>query len=279
MSTRATATATASTKPLTIVITGASRGLGLGMAKSYLEKGHKLGLCSRSDPPQDLELATKNYADRLYYQSKVDVGDPTSVRDFLTNVVNKFGTIDVWINNAGILQPIKPIRDTQAVAFQQNIQTNLMGVFYATQAYIQHVRNARSKQQPQDPTIVTSTLINISSGAAIKGYAGWGAYCASKAAVDRLTECALLEEQENETNDETFCFRAYSIAPGLVDTDMQATIRATSKEDFPMLSKFLDAKTNDSFNSPEYVAREIEKVAFVPGRQTGPVVMRIPSER
>ena len=126
--------------------------------------------------------------------------------------------------------------------------------------------------------------MNISSGAAVKGYPGWGAYCSSKAAVDRLTECALAEEsqQDNDDDDDNnskLCFRAYSIAPGVIDTDMQATIRKTNKSDFPMVDKFLEIKANDSFNTPTYIAIKIEELALLEGPQTLPVVQRLPSEK
>ena len=74
-------------------------------------------------------------------------------------------------------------------------------------------------------------LVNISSGAATKPYEGWAAYCASKAAVDQLTGCVALEEARHG-------LRAYALSPGLVDTDMQAAIRASDERDFPEVERF-----------------------------------------
>jgi len=259
-------------KSLTIVITGASRGLGAGMARTYLERGHKVAACSRSPPPKDLENSADTEG-RLYYQSNVDVCNPDAVKDFLENTAKKLGpNIDVWINNAGILDPIKPIRDTNFEDFEKNIQINLIGTFHATKAYINY---SRSRDEETGGT--SSTLVNISSGAAVKGYAGWGAYCSSKGAVDRLTECALAEEQSDEST--KLCFRAYSIAPGVIDTEMQEKIRNTTKSDFPMVDKFHEIKANDSFNTPPYIAIEIEKLALLDGPQTLPVVQRLASEK
>ena len=256
---------------LTIVITGASRGLGAGMARTYLERGHKVAACSRSPPPKDLDNSPEKEG-QLYYQSNVDVCDPDAVKDFMENTAKKLGPhIDVWINNAGILDPIKPLRDTDARDFEKNIQINLMGTFHSTKAFINYSRSRADK------ATAPSTLMNISSGAAVKGYAGWGAYCSSKGAVDRLTECALVEEQSDK--DSKLCFRAYSIAPGVIDTEMQAKIRKTPKSDFPMVDKFLEIKANDSFNTPPYIAIEIEKLALLDGPQTLPVVQRLASEK
>lgn len=255
-----------SSKSLTIVITGASRGLGAGMARFYLDRGHKLGLCSRSVPPPALAAIDNP---NLYYQSNVNVSDPEAIEDFTNQVLQRFGpNIDLWINNAGILGPIQPIRKYQPQDFEANLQINLMGVFHGTQAYIRHLYQRDNKNS------TSATLVNISSGAAVKGYAGWSAYCASKAGVDRLTECVLLEEQSQLS-----FFRAYSIAPGIVDTDMQAQIRSTSKENFPMLDKFLDVKEKNAFNTPPYVASKIEELALLEGAQSLPVVQRLPSEK
>lgn len=260
----------AQSRSLTIVITGASRGLGAGMVRTYLGQGHKVAACSRSPPPKDLGRSCGSEG-QLYYESNVDVCDPDAVMSFLDNTTSKLGDIDVWINNAGVLDPIKPIRDTSFADFEKNIQINLMGTFHATKAFINYCRSRANN------TTTHSTLVNISSGAAVKGYAGWGAYCSSKGAVDRLTECALAEEQADTSS--KLCFRAYSIAPGVIDTDMQAKIRKTAKSDFPMVDKFHEIKANDSFNTPPYVAIEIERLFLLEGPQTLPVVQRLPSEK
>jgi benzil reductase ((S)-benzoin forming) len=247
-----------------VVITGASRGLGKGIAETYLQKGHKLGLCARSI---DVSFENSN-SDNVLYRT-VDVCNPTDLESFLQAVVAKFGSIDVWINNAGILAPIKPIRNTNFEEFEKNIQINLYGVFHGTKAFINHVRST-SRSDEKD-----ATLVNISSGASTNGYPGWGAYCSSKGGVDRLTECAFLEEK-----DSTGCnFRAYSIAPGVIDTDMQSMIRSTPKDDFPLLDKFLEIKANDSFNTSPFVANCIEQLALEEGPQKRPVAQRLPNEK
>jgi len=274
-----------SSRSLVIVITGASRGLGAGMAEIYLQQGHKLGLCARSSNPSLSFLTTTESSktsssssssssidnDQMLYQS-VDVCDEQALGSFLDAVVHKFGRpIDMWINNAGILDPIQPLRQMAYQDFDRNLQINLGGVFKGTKAYINHVRQS-SKQHEQ---LKDATLVNISSGAAQKGYAGWGAYCSGKGAVDRLTECAYLEEKvASDTN-----FRAYSIAPGVIDTDMQVMIRSSSKEDFPMLDKFLSIKETDAFNTIPFVAKNILELALQEGPQRLPVVQRFPNEK
>ena len=89
-----------------------------------------------------------------------------------------------------------------------------------------------------------------------------------------------MEEQEEQQQQQMMTnFRAYSIAPGVIDTDMQTMIRATTKDKFPMVDKFHELKANDAFNTCPYVAERIEELALLEGVQTLPVVQRLPSEK
>lgn len=241
-------------KGKTAVVTGASRGIGAGLARHFAERGLRLGLCSRSEPA----LAS---SDEVVSRT-LDVRNEADLQGFTDEVARRFGRIDLWINNAGVLQPIAPVRDVPVAAFREHIDINLAGVFLGSQCYIRHVR-------AQGPGGV---LINISSGAAWGGYAGWGAYCAGKAGVALLTQCIALEEASAG-------LRAHAVAPGVVDTDMQAMIRSSSEEDFPALERFLEMKRQDSFNTIEFVADYLLALAFDPARETSEVDIRIPNEK
>src|SRR5690606_22108759 len=117
------------------------------------------------------------------------------------------GPIDLWINNAGVLDPIAFVRDLDPAAFQDHLAINVGGVLHGSQAYVRHLRAVGR----------TGVLVIVSSGAAQKPYPAWGAYCAGKAAVDLLTGVSAAEER---------CVRAHAVAPGLVDTAMQEKIRS-----------------------------------------------------
>ena len=159
----------------TVVITGASRGLGAALAEDFAGRGMRLALCSRSAP------AMSPGEDVLTEQ--LDVRDEKAVDAFALAVEERFGDIDLWINNAGVLDPIKPLRDLSLEEFRDHIDVNLAGVFLCTRAYVHHLHRRKA----------AGVLINVSSGAAWHGYAGWTAYCAGKAGVDRLTECVQVE--------------------------------------------------------------------------------------
>jgi NAD(P)-dependent dehydrogenase (short-subunit alcohol dehydrogenase family) len=116
---------------------------------------------------------------------------------------------DILVNNAGVIGPIGRIGDVSVEDWAQNIETNLVAAFHAIQVAV--------------PGMVSrggGTIINLSSGAAHKPMEGWSAYCAGKAGLAMLTRC-LHEEWGGHG------IRAFGFAPGVVDTDMQGSIRAS----------------------------------------------------
>jgi benzil reductase ((S)-benzoin forming) len=215
----------------------------------------RLGLCARSAPV--LESSDDVVSER------VDIRDEKAVNGFADAVERRLGGIDLWINNAGVLDPIGPLREIPLDEFRDNLDINLTGVFLCTRAYVRHLRRLRHP----------GVLINISSGAAWHGYAGWSAYCASKAGVDRLTECVQLEEGAGGL------LRAHAVAPGVIDTDMQERIRACTPDEFPEVERFVEKKRNDSFNTPEFVARHLLSMAFDPASRPAEVMVHLPDEK
>lgn len=237
----------------TAVITGASRGLGAGLARAFRERGMRLGLCARSAPV---------FADAAdVVAGRLDVRDPAALAAFAAAAEARFGAIDLWINNAGLLEPIAPLRDVEAGAVRAHLEVNVLGVLFGTQAFVRHLRRRGGE----------GVLVNVSSGAARKPYAGWSVYCAAKAAVDRMTECVALEEAAQG-------LRAYSVAPGVIDTDMQALIRATPAERFPDAPRFVEMKRENRFNTPAFVAEQILALAFDPAARPAEVCVRLPDE-
>lgn len=222
------------------VITGASRGLGAGIAETFAASGLRLGLCARSQPV----LAD---SDRVVART-LDVVDGDAVDAFAEAVVEQHGGIDLWINNAGILEPVDQLRDISSADFRRHLEVNVLGVFHGTRAFVRHLRTAGRP----------GVLLNISSGAARAPYSGWSAYCAGKAAVDRMTEVVALEEES------AGLLTAYSVAPGIIDTDMQALIRGTTADRFPDVERFRQLKADDAFASAESVAQELLALAFDP---------------
>jgi NAD(P)-dependent dehydrogenase (short-subunit alcohol dehydrogenase family) len=234
------------------VVTGASRGLGAGLAVHFAAAGMHLALCARHTPA----LAAPPGA-ATPFLAAVDVTDRAALERFADEVVNRFGRIDLWVNNAGLLGDIRRVADADPAASARTVEVNVNGTLHGSAVFAGHVRRRSGP----------GVLINISSGAAAKPYVGWGAYCASKAAVDQLTRVLALEEARHG-------LRAYALSPGLVDTDMQAAIRAADECDFPEVERFRRVAADDQFNSPAWVAEQILAIAFG-GDDPGQVTVRL----
>ncbi len=236
-------------------MTGASRGLGAGMAIRLAAVGFGLGLCARRRP-----APPEGAADGRVVTAAVDVTDAGAVDRFCADVVARLGRIDLWVNNAGLLAPIAPLREADPGELRANVEANVLGVLYGSAAFARHVRSRPGG----------GTLVNISSGAATTPYEGWAAYCASKAAVDHATRVVAAEEADAG-------LRAFAVAPGVVDTEMQAAIRATPAERFPSVERFKEMKRAGAYNSPAWVADHIVALMddSAPDR---PLVQRVPDE-
>ncbi len=238
------------------VVTGASRGLGAGLAARFAAAGLRLGLAARSEPASPAGAG----ADAVL-TAVLDVTDPVAVDRFCELVAARFGAIDLWVNNAGVLDPIGPLRDADPGAVRRNVEVNVLGVAHGSAAYARHVRGRPGG----------GALVNVTSGAATTAYAGWAAYCAAKAAVDQLTRVVAVEEADAG-------LRALAVAPGLVDTAMQAAIRAAPVERFPAVERFRARARDGAFNSPAWVADHVLRLAFGPDAPPDVVVVRVPDE-
>ena len=233
------------------VITGASRGLGAGMAHFFLRHGMRIAVCARTQPSFD--------DDHRSLVRALDVTDHTAVASFCAETVERFGRIDLWINNAGLLAPIGPLRENDAADFARHIAVNVVGTFHGCQAFIRHLHDRGGE----------GILINISSGAARNAYAGWSAYCSGKAAVDRMSESIALEETDHG-------LRVYAVAPGVIDTEMQSMIRQCDPSKFPQVQKFVDLKDKENFSTPEFVAEGILRLCFDPAYRRDDVLVSLP---
>ena len=223
------------------VITGASRGIGAGIARGLHRAGLRLGLCARSDPdpgqlPDDPE--------RILY-TKLDVTDADALARFGDAVSERFGAPALWINNAGILEPIGMLRDADPAAFNRHLAVNVGGVYHGSRVFI---RLCHTHDRP-------GTLINIGSGASHSPYEGWGAYCTGKAAVDMLTRVIAEEERPHK-------IRAFSLAPGVIETGMQELIRGQTEQDFPLVEKFREMHAEGALLDPESPTPAILRLAF-----------------
>jgi benzil reductase ((S)-benzoin forming) len=242
---------------LVAVVTGASRGLGAGLAAAFAAEGIRLGLCARTrprPPPAASDVV----------REALDVTDAAALDAFALAVAGRFGRIDLWINNAGVLEPIGPLVQSDPVALRHNITVNVLGVLHGSATFARHVRSRPGR----------GVLINVVSGAATHPYEGWAAYCAAKAAVAMATEVVAREERDRG-------LVTFALTPGVVDTDMQALVRKTAPDEFPEGDRFRRLYAEGRLRAPSEVARFIlERLVDVrtPGGEDQPVQVRIPDE-
>lgn len=193
-------------KGKTVIITGASRGIGAGAARVFAAAGANVALLARSE--DSLEALAAEIGDKALALA-CDVANYASVEAAAQQTVARFGGLDVLINNAGVLKPIAPLAEADPADWAQVIDINTTGVFNGMRAVLPLMKQAGG-----------GTILTVSSGAAHNALEGWSAYCTSKAGAAMLTTALDLEERSNG-------IRAMGLSPGTVATQMQRDIKAS----------------------------------------------------
>ena len=215
------------------LITGASSGIGKATALAFAKAGIDIALVGRSQ--NNLEFVSKA-AHEFGVEAQafcVDLAEVAEVKAKIQAIAHEFGNIDILINNAGIGYTGN-LSDTPLEDWQQVINVNLTGVFQCMMGILPGMR-----QQGQ------GTIINIASIAAKQAFAGWGAYCVSKAGLLSLSQTLAQEERANG-------IRVMAICPGSVNTEIWDT--PTVKANFDR-SQML---------TPEIVAQTILHTVLLP---------------
>ena len=217
------------------LLTGGSRGLGRALCCHLEAHGYRVIEFSRSAPHA--------------FSSQLDLRSPPT----LGAVAESISSIDpaaceelVVISNAGTLAPIGPAWGHDRQHVFQNLNVNLVSAIGFIGEVVRHFRGCRARK----------LIINVSSGAALKGYAGWSLYCAAKAGMENFIRAVAVEEQRQECP-----FLPISVDPGVIDTDMQALIRESSASDFPDVERFRSRKESGGLAEPDAVARAIIALA------------------
>jgi NAD(P)-dependent dehydrogenase (short-subunit alcohol dehydrogenase family) len=190
----------------TVVITGASRGIGAAAARVFADAGANVALLARSSA-EITELAAE--IGDAAIALPCDVADFASVEAAVAATVARFGGVDVLINNAGVVDPIAQQAEADVADWARLIDINVKGVFHGNRAVLPIMKAAGG-----------GSILTISSGAAHNAIEGWSAYCTSKAAVNMLNRCLHLEN-------EAAGIRAIGLSPGTVATEMQTKIKAS----------------------------------------------------
>ncbi len=192
-----------------VIVTGASRGIGAAAAEALAAEGAALLLLARSGAEVSALAARLRAGGATAEAMACDVANYAAVAAAVARAEAAFGRVDGMIANAGVIEPIGALATTDPAAWGALIDVNLKGVHHCLRAVLPGMR-ARGG----------GVIVTVGSGAAQNPLEGWSAYCASKAAVLMLMRCAHLENKGKGV-------RLHSLSPGTVATDMQRRIKAS----------------------------------------------------
>jgi len=240
------------------IITGTSRGLGEALTRRLMSKDNYLFCISRKKNESLIAEAEKKNCKINYLE--YDLENIDGLDELLEGIFNKVDRSKAnsicLINNAGVLTPIKPIGKCESSEITSNIKVNAIAPMILTSGFIRLTENLGCARK----------IMNISSGAGINPYYGWGSYCSSKAAVDMYTRCIGMEQKGSNP------VKIVAFYPGIIDTEMQGEIRRTSAEDFELVKEFIRYKESGELRDPDYVAQKVIEVMNDCEVKTGSIV-------
>lgn len=228
------------------ILTGASRGMGLAMAEQLLDAGHDLLCISRKTNDELQQRADR--AGRQLEQWAQDLGRAETAAAKLETWLKARGSRDLasvtLINNAGVIPTIAPLAEIAAADVAQAMRVDLEAPMLLTGAFLRATAAWPAARK----------VLNISSGLGRRPMASQAAYCAGKAGMDMFTRCVALEEAQ-ASNGAKVC----SLAPGVIDTDMQVQLRGADPGRFPDIGNFQSMKDKGVLSSPSEAAERILK--------------------
>lgn len=225
------------------VVTGASRGLGAALCERIAaQAGNELVTISRTAATLAADLSDAGLAQRA--------GDALEAR-----LRGRVFAKAVLINNAGVIEPVGPLEGVDAAELIANLNVNLVAPMLLMRAFLRATGDVPLRR-----------IINISSGAGRRALYGWSAYCAAKAGLDMASRAVALEAQARGQP-----VQVCSLAPGVIDTGMQATVRAASAEAFADVERFRKLKSDGALRPAADVAGDILRLE-VAGKLGGEVV-------
>lgn len=216
------------------IVTGASKGIGLALSRELAAGGHAVFGIARNLPAE----WTGNH---LFPYDLTDSSGIPKLMEEIASLLPEECTGVTLVNNAGTVAPIGFAGNNDADEISRSISLNLTAPMVLSGAFIKQVEKLKC----------TKRIVNISSGAGRNAYKGWSAYCTGKAGLDHFSVCV-----ENEYED----VKVISIAPGIIDTDMQGEIRKSSENDFPLIGNFKEYKDQGLLSTPEETAGKLVRL-------------------
>jgi len=234
-----------SAKNKVIIVTGASAGLGQSLAIEAGKQGAKVVLLARR--AQVLEEVREKVvtAGGEALALPADLREPEAISNAFRKILSAWSRIDVLFNNAGVVEPVAPLIQLADEAILDSLKTNVLGVYLATREALKAMREQKAG----------GTVINITSGAAERPYAGWSMYGSQKAALNMFTRNVALETADTPV-------RVAAIAPGSFESHMQQTLRQSDPGNFPAREKFVNLHREGKLPHPDTIAGILLDIAL-----------------
>jgi len=225
-----------------VIVTGASRGIGAAVSDMLADVGSAVAMVARSRGPlEDLARAIRNNGGQAVAIA-ADISNPDACRQAVETVMDLWGRIDALINNAGTFTPMATIAASDPAQWQTIMATNLMGPYYLTHYALDALRQNSGR------------VVNVSSGASETAIVAAGAYCIAKAGLNHFSRVLAAEEPD---------IVSVAVRPGVVDTQMQATIRRDGPALMPaeQMNYYRRIHRDGLLEPPEVPARSIAWLA------------------
>jgi benzil reductase ((S)-benzoin forming) len=229
------------------IVTGATRGLGESVAKLFTRKGISLINVSRTDNDALKKLCEKEGVSYEYAQC--DLSNPGETEEVMKKIGSKVFDSSpnriYLVQNAGVVTPINPSGQIENTDLEKSVNVNLLSPMIVTNEMLKASQDSSSQL----------IMINVSSGAGSRPVYGWSTYCSTKAGINMLTETVSLELSKNGSRHKVIAF-----SPGVMDTDMQGTIRSSSEESFADVENFKRYKEQGMLRDTDKVAEVLVKL-------------------
>ncbi|MEP7154780.1 MAG: SDR family NAD(P)-dependent oxidoreductase [Betaproteobacteria bacterium] len=220
------------------IVTGTTKGLGAALRNALASDANNVVIClSRADAVNVPGQPANVFADLSDIDSIAGI---FAVCESL--IAGKKFDRAILLNNAGVVGPVGKFNQIDPTETARNISVNLVAPMVLTRLFANATR-ALSAQR---------LVVNISSGAAKRAISGWSAYCASKAGMEMATRAAAAEAAVDDPS-----LAICSLAPGVVDTPMQAQVRSVSEQQFPDVERFRAMKNEGALRDANAVANDI----------------------
>ncbi|MGA2550585.1 MAG: SDR family NAD(P)-dependent oxidoreductase [Burkholderiaceae bacterium] len=225
------------------IVTGTSRGLGAALAEELISPERRV-ICVARGPNRALEEKAQNASGWLdyYLQDLSQIEATDMLAQSICDELDEKALRLVLINNAGMVGPVAQASNLPSDELAMAFNLNVTAAMIFTSRFLKATETFSGARR----------IVNISSGAARNPYQGWSAYCATKAALDMFSRCVKLE-QATQPNPALIV----SLAPGVIDTEMQTQIRGQDQGDFPNVERFRAMKAGNQLAQASDVAKRI----------------------